>query len=101
MCLHERMNAAHLVSWRTQSEELRVSVPLPRLPIGAVQLLVTAEGRQPLHSLIRGQAPQAKVRGSQCVTGVLAQPCKGWRLDLGQQRKEEERARKTVCEQGG
>lgn len=48
------MNAPHLVSWRAQSKQLRVSVPLPRLPVEAVQLLVTAEGRQPLDSLIWG-----------------------------------------------
>lgn len=61
-----------------------MSVPLPRLPVEAVQLLVTAESRQPLHSLIRGQVPQAEVRGSQCMTRVITQSCKGWRLDLEQ-----------------
>lgn len=65
-----------------------MSVPLPRLPVEAVQLLVTAESRQPLHSLIRGQVPQAEVRGSQCMTGVITQSCKGWRLDLEQWHKQ-------------
>lgn len=77
------MNAPHLVSWWTQSKQLRMSVALTRLPVEAVQLLVTAEGRQPLYSLIWGQVPQAEVRGRQCVTGVVTQPCKGRRLDLG------------------
>lgn len=48
------VNAPHLVGLRTQSKQLGVPGPLPRLPIEAVQLLVAAEGRQPLHSLIWG-----------------------------------------------
>lgn len=58
MSLHE----SHLVSWWTQSEQLRVPVALPRLLVEAVQFLVAAEGQQPLDFLVRGQIPQVKVR---------------------------------------
>lgn len=82
------MNTLYLISWWAQSKELRVSVPLPCFPVEAVQLLVTAESRQSLHSLIRGQVPQAEVRGSQCMTRVITQACEGRRFDLEQRHKQ-------------
>lgn len=84
-CMHElvqyiystrvpTVSISHLVGWGVQSKQLGVSVPLPCLLVEAVQLLVAAEGQQPLNSLVRGQRPQVKVRGGQCAARVITQP---------------------------
>lgn len=69
------LSISHLVSCWAQSEQLGVSVALPRLLVEAVQLLVAAEGQQPLHSLVRGQIPQVEVGGGQCAARVITQHC--------------------------
>lgn len=66
---------SHLISWWAQSKQLGVSVPLPCLLVEAVQLLMAAEGQQPLHSLVWGQIPQVEVGGGQCAARVITQPC--------------------------